>query len=225
MLKNPFAKAAVLTVIVVVLALLAANGLDAMRSNDLKQTVERIGLQNQETQVINHYDKVMAKSSDEECPYLMRLREKQLSQTYTLAPKISEYEKKNLFNDEYQQIKSEYLLGLADAYITSFEAGNACNLDEKRIAFFFRSNSGSNNDCPDCLAQGKILDLVGPRCTNVRVYAMPTDSGLEPVNIIVDRYNISSEPTLIINDRTRRVGLQGEDEIIRQLKAAGANCS
>ncbi|MFH1095389.1 MAG: hypothetical protein V1728_04185 [Candidatus Micrarchaeota archaeon] len=221
MLRNPFAKAAVLTIIVVGLALIAANALDSMRSNDLKQTVERISLQNQETQVISHYDRVMARNTSEECPYLLRLREKELSQTYTLAPKISEYEQKNLFNAEYQQIRSQYLLGLADAYVTSFEAGGTCNLDEKPVAFFFRSPP----DCPECVAQGKILDSVVPRCSNVRVYAMPTDSGLEPVNIIVDRYNISSEPTLIINDKTRLTGLQGEDEILRQLKAAGANCS
>lgn len=221
MLSNPFLKAALLTALVVGIALLVVNQLDAMRSASLRSDLERLTFSNRAESVLNHYGQVMARSPQEQCPYLMRLRQERLSTTYTLAPRIGEYEKRNLFNDEYVRLKSDYLLSLADAYISSFELARTCGLNETPLAFFYTSKS----ECPDCLAQGAILDRVGPRCPGLRVYAMPVDSEWAPLNLLVNRYSVARTPALVVDDRDRLEGLQSEGQIVAALRQRGVVCS
>lgn len=221
---NPFLKAALLTLIVVALALAMAAQLDAVRASELRNSIESALFQNQERQVALHFGRVMANDTAAQCAYLTRLRAKQLSDTYPLALKIQDYEKNNLFNSEYENIKTTYFLGVSDSYISAFEQQQACGSDEVPVLLLYREKT----DCPECRAQNQILSgLVAARCANVRIYSLPYDYPLMPLQMLADRYNISAAsrpPLTIIDDNIRFTGLRSEDELVTALVSRGAVC-
>ncbi len=221
---NPFLKAALLTLVVVALALAMAAQLDAVRASELRNSIDSALFQNQERQVALHFGRVMANDTAAQCAYLTRMRAKQLNDTYPLALKIQDYEKNNLFNSEYENIKTTYFLGVADSYISVFEQQQACRSDEVPLLLVYREKSA----CPECRAQNQILSgLVAARCPNVRIYALPYDYPLMPLQMLADRYNVSSEsrmPVTVIDDKIRLDGLRSEDELVAALVSRGATC-
>jgi len=217
---NPFLKAALLTALVVVLAFFTVSQIDNARANDVKKNVDSVLAQKQAEDVLAQYSRVLAKSPQEQCPYLFSLRQKQLDRTYSLALRMQDYERSNVLNSEYEQLKTSYLLGLASMYISGFDNRKTCGADEIPLAFFYEENS----QCQDCLAQNAVLSNVAKRCKNVRIYAFPADNPLEPVKILADRYNIGAVPAIVVNDGTAQSGLQGEQAVIGMLSASGAVC-
>lgn len=217
---NPFIKAALLTIAVVLLSIFVASYFDAARANQLKQNVNSVVFENQGRAVLQHYGQVMAKSPTDYCPYLATMIKRQTDKTYELAGKIQDYERNNLFNSEYYSLKTSYYLQLADIYVSSFENRGKCGSSETPIAFFFVGNT----DCPDCRAQSRVFDALGQRCQGVRVYAFPLDTDLEAIRIFSDRHSVSSAPTIVINDKEKMAGLQSEDAIMAKLKEMGVAC-
>lgn len=221
---NPFLKAALLTVIVVALALAMAAQLDAVRASELRNSIDSALFQNQERQVAMHFGRVLANDSAAQCAYLTRMRAKQLNDTYPLALKIQDYEKNNLFNSEYENIKTTYFLGVSDSYISAFEQQQACGRDEIPVLLIYREKSG----CPECRTENQVLSgLVAARCPNVRIYALPYDYPLMPLQMLADRYNISSAtrmPVIVIDDKIRLEGLRSEDELVAAMVSRGAAC-
>ena len=221
---NPFLKAALLTVVVVGLALAMAAQLDSMRASELRNSVDNALFQNQEQQVVLHFRRVMANDTAAQCTYLTLLRQQQLNDTYPLALKIQDYEKNNLFNSDYESIKTTYFLGVADSYISALEQQRACGSREIPVLLIYREKT----DCPECRTENQILSgLVAARCPSMRIYALPYDFPLMPLQMLADRYNVSDAsraPVTVIDDKTRLEGLQSEDELVAALAGSGAAC-
>ncbi|OIO22138.1 hypothetical protein COV61_02610 [Candidatus Micrarchaeota archaeon CG11_big_fil_rev_8_21_14_0_20_47_5] len=217
---NPFLKAGVLTAVVVMLAFLLVSQIDSARSNELKKSVEAVLAEKQAEEVLHSYAAAMARNPEELCPYLSSLREKQLGKTYSIAERMQNYERSNLLNDEYEMMKVSYFLGLAQMYVSGFENRKTCDGGEVPLVFFY----AEKETCADCMAQNAILSKVGERCKNVRIYAFPFDSELEPVSILVGRYEIKTVPSIVIDDGTALMGVQSEAELVGRLAKSGASC-
>jgi len=218
---NPFLKAGMLTITVVVLAFVLMSQVDNARARELEKGVDNVLSEAQAEAVLREYTRVMARTPQEQCPYLLSLRQKQLDKTYALALRLQDYERSNVLNDEYEQLKVSYFLGLSSMYISGFELHNSCGISEVPLVLFY----SEKNTCQECVAQDIVLSSVAKRCSGMRIYAFPYDSTLEPVQIISDRYEISSVPSIVIGDRTAQKGMQGEDELVSQLRLRGASCT
>jgi len=218
---NPFIKAAILTVIIVALALLVVGQLDNARTAELRKSIDKTMSENVERLGVQHYAQVMASDPQSQCLYLTRLRQKQFDSTYPLAQRIQDYEKNNLLNQEYNNIKTNYFLGLTEIYLSGIEHHKLCGGNEIPIVLFYSEDT----DCPDCRAQNRLLPLIANRCPGVRIYAFPSDSDLTPLQMMTDRYKITKTPAIVVDDKTKLEGLSSEDEIIAALTARGAACA
>ncbi len=218
---NPFIKAGIYTILIVALALLIVAQLDASRAGALRQSIDTAMFQNQERQVIEHYSQVLANDTSSECRYLARLRQKEFDETYPLAQRVQDYEKSNLLNQEYLNIKTGYFLGMMEIYLSGFENRKMCANEEVPLVLFYTEKT----NCPECRTQNNLLPFIASRCPGVRIYAFPSDSDLTPLQMLTDRYSITRTPALVINDRVQMVGLQDENAIMTALNAQGAHCS
>ena len=217
---NPFLKAGIFTLVVVALALVFVFQFDNLRAGELRKSVDQLLYENEARQVLNHYASVMGASQQELCPYVSELRQRQLDRTYALAGKIPDYESHNTFNGEYESFKTTYLLALADMYITGFDDKKSCGRKEIQLAFFYPEKS----PCPDCTATNLLLKSIGAECKNVRIYAFPFDSELEPVMVLANRYSANSW-ALVIEDGEVLRNLPTHDVLVSKLRANGADCA
>ena len=218
---NPFLKAAILTVLVAALALITVNQLDNARERTLQQSIQGVTFESDSSRLLARYDQVMG--GDERCRLLnSSLWQAAKDRTYALAGRIQDYQRSNVLGDQYEQLKQQYFVSLMDLYFTQFENKKQCPaFGEKALAFFYTAKT----DCPQCRAQNDILANLAPRCSNVRIFAFPSDTGYSFLQVLAARYNVSGTPALVVDDGQKLEGLQSAEQIIAALRAAGASCS
>jgi hypothetical protein len=210
LLTSPYAKAALLTVALVLLGFFFMEQLDAMRANELSQSVDQLEFESQSEQLLLLYSQVMSNSSGDLCVYANSTEQARAAQAYALSQQISYYEKSNVFNGEYDAIRDRYYLSNAALYLNMLAMKKYCaNYSYTTILFFYKING----DCPACTAQGGVLDSLRAADPNIQVFAFPIDSDVGVVNALAARYNITSVPSLVIGNSNVMVGLQDEQNI------------
>ncbi len=218
---NPFLKAAILTIIVIVFAFLMIMQLDNMRLDYLKKDIGIMTYTEQSREVILDYYYIMDNNSSKLCEHLSNLHKKQFVSVYSLATKMQEYQKKSVFNYEYEVLKNSYFLSLLKVYIHSFENNKLCGKNEVPLVFFYSETT----NCQLCKVQNDILSNIAKKCKNIRIYAFPSDSSIEIITILSKKYNVSSVPSIVIDDKEKLDGLQRADMIIEILNKTGGQCS
>lgn len=216
---NPFAKAAILTVVVLILTLLLVGQIDSMRENDLGKNIKELEFELESNRLLARYGQVMA-ADDDKCAFLNYTENLQEKKAFSIAYSIQEYERANLVGDEYETLKRAYFASLVDLYITSFENLKSCpNLKQVPVAFFY-----IQSDCPACQVQGQVLSSAAQKCSNVRIFAFASDSNYPFLKMLAERYEISSAPVVVINDSLKILGVTDDEQLISQLEKFGAIC-
>jgi len=134
------------------------------------------------------------------CIVLKNQLDETAQNTYNIYGALEESKSTSIFN-KYEVLRKKYFLANMRFYLMLKSYIQACddggNL--KPILFFY----STYNACPECVAQGKVLDEVRAECSNARVYAFPADT--EDISMIKSfkaYYGVSSVPTIVIDDKT-----------------------
>ena len=217
-MTSPYVKAALITIAIVALGFFFISQLDAMRAGELQGSVNDLLFQAQSEQLIYTYFQTMGNSTQDYCSYIYGSTQQKASQIYDLAEKISYYEKSNLVNAEYNRIRDQYYLSNAQLYLNARAAAKYCGASPyTTILYFYKVKE----DCPECRAQGQLLDAVVSKNPSVRVFAFPSDSGYPFIDIFLHRSGITQVPAVVINDKVVLQGLHDEAEIEKYIGKAG----
>ena len=217
-MASPYLKAALITIAVAALGFFFIAQLDAMRAGELQGSVDELLFQAQSERIVYTYFQTMGNSTSEYCGYIYGSAQQKTSRIYDLAERIRYYEKSNLVNAEYNRIRDQYYLSNAELYLNARAAAKYCGASPyTTILFFYKVKE----DCPECRAQGELLDKVVASHPGVRVFAFPSDTGYAFIDIFLNRHGISEVPAIVINDAVVLHGLRDEAEIGRYIGKAG----
>ena len=222
-MTSPYVKAALLTLALTLLGFFFISQLDAMRATELQNSVDQLLFQSESERFMLLYAQTMSNGSQELCSYASSTAHAKEDQAYALAEKIQYYEQSNIVNADYEKIKNDYYLSNAELYLNMRAIGKYCGSEPYRTVLFFYN---ATKDCPQCRAQGGVLDNLRKDYPGIRVFAFPADSGLDFVNIFVARHNITQVPSLVIDDSAVLQGLKSEADVAAYLgPAAQPNAS
>jgi hypothetical protein len=214
-MANTYLKAAIVTIALTLLGFFFISQLDAMRADELRRSVDDLNFVSESERMLLLYTQVMG-DGGELCGYASQAAAARSDQAYALSQKISFYEKSNVVNDEYERIKGRYYLSNAALYLNLMAERKYCaDSPYTTVLFFYRVET----DCPECRAQGGVLDNLRQRHPELRIFAFPDDSPYEFVNVFIRRHNVTSTPALVIDDRIVLQGLKSEEEIEPYLPA------
>ena len=217
---SPYLKAALLTVALTLLGFFFISQLDAMRAAELKSSVNDLLFQAESERMLYQYAQVMGNSSAELCDYVSASEQAKASQAYALSEKIRYYETSNVVNADYESIKDQYYLSNMGLYLDMRAAEQYCGPGNYTTMLFFYKAA---TDCPECRTQGGVLDELRKTHPELRVFAFPSDSSLDFINIFLKRHRITAVPALVINDSVVLQGLQGKEEVEKYLPLPGQN--
>lgn len=144
------------------------------------------------------------------CAILDQTYREKTSQTNQLMERMLTYERANLFQ-EFYALKTNFLLTNLQLWRLSRMEKQYCSSSHQDLLYVYSSRP----DCYACQVMGQIIDNVRPAC-NVRVFVMDNEQSLASASIIKSKYNITSAPTLIVNDR-KYEGVQTEAELKKTL--------
>jgi len=143
------------------------------------------------------------------CGVLKSQLDETAQHTYNLYGELEEAGSTSVFRN-YGQLRKKYFLANMRFYLMLREYKQSCNDTELEPVLFFYS---AYNECPQCVAQGRVLDSVRYECPEVRVYAFPADAQeIEMIRTFKSYYRIEETPSMVVRDRTYP-GLVPKDEI------------
>jgi len=194
MVTNIYVKAAAVTFIVFISWLGFSLYLDYQRNTSINQSLEEAFLELESTKVLFLY----ADQSDDTnhlCTAINAKLDSQLVKMPELVQKLEISKKSDLSKQTYIILKKRFSLANAEALYYLNQMESLCNSSQINPVIFFYQESGY---CPDCDAQGNILDNVRDNCNNVRVFPFPVDTDLEVINFIREDYGIKDAPAVVV---------------------------
>lgn len=136
--------------------------------------------------------------SESMCIVLKNQLDETAQNTYNIYGALEESKSTSIFN-KYDVLRKKYFLANMRFYLMLKSYVQNCDDNNLHPVLFFYS---TYNACPECVAQGKVLDEVRAECTNVKVYAFPADTEeISMIKSFKSYYGISSVPALVINDQ------------------------
>jgi len=208
--QSPYLKAALLTLAIALIGFFFISQLDSLRVNELRNSVNALSYQSESERFLFTYSQVMGGGANELCGYVSKTTQIKEDKAYALSEKIRYYEQSNIVNAEYETIKDEYYLSNAALYLNMRSTAKYCGSSPyTTILFFYRVKQ----DCPECRAQGGVLDNLRKKYPNMRVFAFPNDTDHEFINVFLRRHNVTAVPSLVIDDSTVLQGLTDEGKL------------
>lgn len=190
------------------LGLFAGYGLDILRIKDVSIAMDNIELETLDYITSKEYLDVFGGDS---CLFLSYQLSGITPKLRDIGQDLVNYEKKNIFSgSEYSVLKSKYFLLEIRAYTLFTKMKNDCGYNANFIIYFYDQNDN------DSERQGYILDTLVDIHENIHVFSFDRD--FEIIDFLVLRYNISSAPTVIINEEKVFEGLTTLEEINEYLE-------
>jgi len=209
-----------ITAIIMCIAVVAVKVIDETRLDSLSKQVSESTLEGDTTRLLFLYAQTMQyENSSELCDIIDFNTKRQMDIGYKLITLLKMYEETNLLSD-YKEVRSRYFLSNVELWLYTTQGIKLCNQSKVvPIIFFYEANS----KCPDCIAQGKTLDNIREKCTNVRIISLPTDEDLDIINLIRSKFKVTSAPTVIINNKIILKGIQSEESITKNMECISGN--
>ncbi|MCK4714503.1 MAG: thioredoxin family protein, partial [Candidatus Aenigmarchaeota archaeon] len=130
-----------------------------------------------------------------------------------LPQKLEVYESENPPDQDYEQLKKDYMELSLKAWLLSLSVRDKCGSEKTPLLYFY------SRDCEDCIEQGEILDNVRAS-GEVLVYTIDLNLDSEPVSIVREAYGIESTPAIIIGEDSYQ-GLVSQARLLNAIREAG----
>jgi glutaredoxin len=207
MKNGVFVKAAVAAIIIFAIALLFGYYVESQSYAYTEKQIAELN-EGMESALLFSLFVQTHNQSESMCVVLKDQLDDAAQNTYNIYGALEESKSTSIFN-QYDILRKKYFLANMRFYLMLRSYVQECDDNLEPILFFY----STYNSCPECVAQGKVLDEVRAECSNVRVYAFPADT--EDISMIKSfkaYYGIVGVPTIVINDE-KHEGLANKAEI------------
>ncbi|MDD5339970.1 MAG: hypothetical protein PHV13_01835 [Candidatus ainarchaeum sp.] len=213
--KGIFIKAAVATLALFAISLFVGYSIESDNYSRTEARVSQLesGL---ETSLLFLMFMQTHNQSDAMCSVLKSQLDDSAQRTYDLYGILEQGKETGIFIG-YQDLRNKYFLANMQFYLMLRQYMQTCgNTNLEPILFFYTAY----NDCPSCVAQGRVLDSVRAECSNARVYAFPADvQDVTMIKYFTKYYQVGRTPALVINDQ------RYDDLLTKDRIEALINCS
>ncbi|MBI2107057.1 hypothetical protein HYT57_03665 [Candidatus Woesearchaeota archaeon] len=151
----------------------------------------------------------------QDCPLLVNRMQTLGENLGEIGRTITKYDTRSISNgDVYDQLKRKYFLLEVRAYTLRKEMLEACEEENSDVILFFYNTE--NNQ--ESLNQGYALDSLVADFNNTVVFSFDSEFEEPALNSLKGYYNITTNPTLILNYDTKVEGYISEEDIVKLIK-------
>ncbi|MGB9635193.1 MAG: hypothetical protein ACP5H8_02080 [Candidatus Micrarchaeia archaeon] len=206
MVRNDiFIKGAIITAVLLLFSIIVGNYVEGMAYVRMDDALIRINENNEAVFIIQSY-------ADENDTRLCDMIKQQInsinSNIYTLREEVEAQKVTSVLNN-YDTLRRKYFLSNARLLAFTKQYIKRCGADDQIILFFYTSEK----ECPECYAQGRILDEVRNRCNNIKVFSFPVDVDMPIIKSFMAFYGVEKSPSLVID-------MQGQDIVFDKVTSA-----
>ena len=205
--KSRYLIIGVITLFIFLLGIFFGSFVDSLKYNYVEKVIEKQNLDLQSLHIQSLF--IYSMNKNQSCNAIEEVIKNNLRTLQPILEKLIEYEEgeKRKNSIEYIKLKREYIQANIRYFLLVEKSRELCNSNYVPVIYFF------DEKCEICKLQGYIL-------TNLRIYfngsllVFPIDADFkeEPlVDVLIKTYNVTSFPTLVIEDEIVRKYLPREE--------------
>ncbi|MCD6279807.1 hypothetical protein J7J26_03495 [Candidatus Micrarchaeota archaeon] len=205
--KNTYLIAGIITLTLVIISLYVGYNVEVNTYNQLHDQMLENSMEGESYLLLTNFleDKEIHGNNDnmtDTCKILKSMLDKQSAETSSLYNQVYRLETSTIISDKkkYNLLRKQYFLANFRLYLSykSYIEKCGANNDNLQLILFFYT---AEEECPDCIVQGRVLDTLRQNCKNVRVFAFPTDVNMNLLDVMKMSYKIDRDPTVIIDNK------------------------
>jgi hypothetical protein len=211
-----FLKAALITGVLVLLSLVVGNYIEGSAYSKLNNDLLKISEDNEAVLIMQSY---AGENDSRICGMIEAQADSMNGKIYALRSDL-EAQKSTSILANYDILRREYFVANARLLSLTKQYDRQCDGKDNIILFFYTSEK----QCPECFAQGRIIDDVRARCKNVKVFSFPVDVDMTVIKSFMAYYNVTKAPSVVIDTPKRDVVLgevTGADDMLRYFDCSG----
>ncbi|MGC9059286.1 MAG: thioredoxin family protein [Candidatus Aenigmatarchaeota archaeon] len=213
---NIYIKAALLTALVFIAGIAVGWYLDSQRIVFLQSKIDELQISMSNLAL----EESFYKSVDMDRKTLCEIYTSKANEISVEAGKLGSYlesfKEISKFNvKEIEILKDKYFVSNLQLWLYMRRLREECNYSAVTILYFYTSVS----KCEDCMAQGIVLDrLKKENPEKYMIFALDIDSNLGIVKALTKYFNVTSVPTVIINEKVKMEGFSSKEKIEEVVK-------
>lgn len=152
-------------------------------------------------------------ASNSSCPAFKNALEQSVGSLENARIKLENYLQTSVNAESFLVQKRAYMLAEIRYWLLAREAEKACGKDSVNVLFFYEEDAS----CDRCSTQGYVLtSLKETFQNNLLVFSLDVESDEPMVRIITNVYNITSTPSVVVDDEPLR-GFVEEDQLFAKI--------
>jgi hypothetical protein len=212
--KRFYALAGIITLVIFLFGvslgiLIEGERVDYVEGNRNREKVEYESLQLQYL----YLSYLSSSGREESCKAFTATLNQYIKKTDETRVKLEDYMSKgNVYTEEFQLLKREYIQSQINFWILSKKTKELCKTDYVTVLYFH------SQDCADCKNQGYILDYLKKQFDErLLIFAFDTNYTEEPmIELLKNTYNVTQTPTIIVEE-DRYEGFQSKDQAMKEI--------
>lgn len=212
--KKVFWKAAVLTLIIFLLGVLLGYYLEKERISEIEEQYKNVEIEWADAKLQTLYYQLMSPLF---CESAIKENLEFADRSYKEGLKLEEYEESNKIMSKMFYEKKRYVLLKLEFWINSILLQEKCNAKYTNLVYFYK-NEPNINEKSEQETQSRILNNLktkyGPQ---LMLIPLPLDMNLTMVNVFRDTYNITSVPSILINEKIKLEGIHDIEELEKMI--------
>jgi hypothetical protein len=187
--------AGLITAIVFTVGVAIGYSISSQKYNSMSSDLQNIQVQQKDLEI----ELLLINSLGEEksCDTIKYEIDKTANQSVSLGEKVSYYDQEIIKNPDFFILKKNYIMNLIQFWSYWELYKTNCNSTVNTVLYFY-----SIKDCQSCDAQGYVLSFLKDKYpSEIMTFALDKDEDLYSLDLIKKVYNITSAPTLIVNNK------------------------
>ncbi len=182
------------------------NMLSDQKVSSLSADIERFAATQSEQEMSRRLARVIPGNN---CHALDIAVEQTASEVRDLQETVATHEEaRKIDNAEFRDLKKQYMTLLLERYLTTLEVTERCDRQVVPVLYLYEDTE----DCARCDDQGIVLTDVLQERDDMIVFPLDTTLGMQPIDLIVESYNVTTYPSLIVGGE-RYGGFQDRDTV------------
>lgn len=196
-----FWKAAVLTIVILIIGIIIGIWIDSGRAEEIKTDLTENDLIFNDVRLQTLYHENFLPNNKELCDIAFESNLEYNNKIYQQGLRLEQYEQQNKFSESLYLERKRYALQQMQFWINAVKIKEVCDAEYTTILHLFLADTGNNSDVeiPQKLQSATMLDLKEKCGTNLMLSPVPIDLNLTSIKMIAKTYGINQTPALVIN--------------------------
>lgn len=212
--KYRYGAALAITLMVFVMGVMFSNLVDQTRSSSLENDIQKDLTDLESNQLQLSY----LRSGNVKSCGTLRVALTNIVRGYNQRlGSVQKYQKDSYFSSgDFKNLKRKYILSGIRYWTFAEEIRERCEYNQDTVLFF--TTTLEKDDCPACEKTGNQLSLLKKKYGNdLLIFSIPTrmDDGM--VEVLMNQYNVTDTPKIVINGNKTLEGYQTRQEIEKHL--------